>query len=218
MIDTDEPILKHMATFLRALPADIPEPAISVEEDGMVDFEWYQSPSRVVSVSLDHSGKLHWAMSHHRYGEQHGVAEVGATYPIIECIRWVVRISVGDWVCDRSSPRYEGIVVHRCNDLLTVRFADMDDDGPTWMPMHHYEVEYIDHRPEMLLLGISGPVLRGYEGNYVCVAEIDGKSKVIAFGDNVAGVEQSGMNLGKAFDTWQVNSYATKVGSWAPGT
>lgn len=216
MIESDGQLINHLLRFIGILDSrGIDRPTITVEDDGCVGLEWYRSPSRVVNASMDPEGKIAWAVKHPRWGNRTGETRAGyeGSQDLTRAIEDVFKIGVGDWVGDKSSPRYEGVVVHRLNDLIIVRFNDLDDDGPVWLPVHHYEVDYIDHRPDMLLLKVTG-VLRTYAGNYVCVSRDDGS--VIAFGNNVAGVEQSGMNVGKPFDTWQVNSYATKVGSWAP--
>jgi hypothetical protein len=47
--------------LLDALPDGLPAPAISAEPDGQVTCEWYQSARRVVSLSIDPEGFLHYA-------------------------------------------------------------------------------------------------------------------------------------------------------------
>ena len=43
------------------LPADIPMPSVGAEPDGHLTLEWYQSPSRVLSVSVGPAGELNYA-------------------------------------------------------------------------------------------------------------------------------------------------------------
>jgi hypothetical protein len=47
--------------FLEALPLDAPPPLFGAEPDGHITFEWYQSPRRVLSVSVSPEGDLHYA-------------------------------------------------------------------------------------------------------------------------------------------------------------
>ena len=47
--------------FIEALPPTIPSPTIGSEPDGHVTFEWYSSPTRTVSVSIDADALLHYA-------------------------------------------------------------------------------------------------------------------------------------------------------------
>lgn len=47
--------------FLNALPLGIAAPTVSAEPDGQITFEWYQSPHRILSVSVSPSGELHYA-------------------------------------------------------------------------------------------------------------------------------------------------------------
>ncbi len=43
------------------LPADIPMPSVGAEPDGHLTLEWYQSPKRVLSVSVGPAGELNYA-------------------------------------------------------------------------------------------------------------------------------------------------------------
>ncbi|QVL32225.1 hypothetical protein KIH39_25885 [Telmatocola sphagniphila] len=44
-----------------SLPLAFPRPSIGAEPDGHLTMEWYKSPQRVVSVSVDPTGLLHYA-------------------------------------------------------------------------------------------------------------------------------------------------------------
>lgn len=47
--------------FLTALPQDAPVPSVDAEPDGHLTFEWYRSPERTLSVSINAEGNLHFA-------------------------------------------------------------------------------------------------------------------------------------------------------------
>lgn len=47
--------------FLRALPAGVPTPEVTVEPDGELAFEWYSGRNRVFTVSIGTDGTLTYA-------------------------------------------------------------------------------------------------------------------------------------------------------------
>jgi hypothetical protein len=47
--------------FVQNLPLGFPQPAVSGEPDGQINFEWYRSPRRVLSVSIGPEHRLYWA-------------------------------------------------------------------------------------------------------------------------------------------------------------
>ena len=47
--------------FIEALPLHSTLPTISPEPDGQLNFEWYQAPRRLLTVSVSAGGTLHWA-------------------------------------------------------------------------------------------------------------------------------------------------------------
>ena len=47
--------------FLNALPLGVAAPSVGAEPDGQITFEWYQSPRRILSVSVSRKGDLHYA-------------------------------------------------------------------------------------------------------------------------------------------------------------
>ena len=51
----DETTFENAATFLKALPLGIIQPEISAHPDGEVEFEWFKSPDRVLTVSIGRS-------------------------------------------------------------------------------------------------------------------------------------------------------------------
>jgi hypothetical protein len=52
---------RNAYTFIEVLPPTIPAPTIGAEPDGQVTIEWYVSPTRTVSISIDRDGFLHYA-------------------------------------------------------------------------------------------------------------------------------------------------------------
>lgn len=53
--------LRMVSDILQALPADIENPNLGADPDGQVTLEWYRNPARLVSVSVDPQGYLHYA-------------------------------------------------------------------------------------------------------------------------------------------------------------
>ena len=47
--------------FIEALPRDSQLPTVTAEPDGQLNFEWYQGPRRLLTVSVSASGTLYWA-------------------------------------------------------------------------------------------------------------------------------------------------------------
>lgn len=48
-------------TLIESLPLGFPRPSIGAEPDGHLTLEWYKSPRRTLSVSVDPDGLLHYA-------------------------------------------------------------------------------------------------------------------------------------------------------------
>jgi len=53
--------LRNAYCVLESLPVGFPHPSIDAEPDGALTLEWYRSPRRTVSVSVDESSDLHYA-------------------------------------------------------------------------------------------------------------------------------------------------------------
>lgn len=53
--------LRAMYTFIEALPLGIRPPTVGATPDGCLSVEWYRNPRRVLSVSIDEEGFLHYA-------------------------------------------------------------------------------------------------------------------------------------------------------------
>lgn len=47
--------------FLEALPLGTSAPSLGAEPDGHITFEWYQSPRRMLSISISPESDLHYA-------------------------------------------------------------------------------------------------------------------------------------------------------------
>lgn len=47
--------------FVEALPTAYRTPTISGEPDGHINLEWYVHPRRILTVSINPNGMLHWA-------------------------------------------------------------------------------------------------------------------------------------------------------------
>ena len=54
-------VLLHAKIFLWSFPLGIESPEIGAEPDGAISLEWYRSPSRVISISINPRGRLYFA-------------------------------------------------------------------------------------------------------------------------------------------------------------
>lgn len=57
----EQETIRQAERFLNALPLGMIAPSVGAESDGHITFEWYQSPRRIVSVSISPEGDLHYA-------------------------------------------------------------------------------------------------------------------------------------------------------------
>lgn len=57
----EQETIRQANHFLDALPLGMAVPSVGVEPDGQITFEWYQSPRRILSVSVSPEGDLHYA-------------------------------------------------------------------------------------------------------------------------------------------------------------
>jgi hypothetical protein len=53
--------LRNAYLVLESLPPGFPVPSVGAEPDGALTLEWYRSPRRTVSVSIDETCDLHYA-------------------------------------------------------------------------------------------------------------------------------------------------------------
>ena len=54
-------VLWNAKTFLESFPWGSESPEIGVEPDGAISLEWYRSPSRIVSISINPGGGVYYA-------------------------------------------------------------------------------------------------------------------------------------------------------------
>lgn len=73
--------IRQSERFLNALPLGLAAPSVGVEPDGQITLEWYQSPRRILSVSISPEGELHYAALlgySRRYGTEPFFGEIPA--------------------------------------------------------------------------------------------------------------------------------------------
>lgn len=57
----DQETYRAAYMLIESLPLRFPRPSIGAEPDGQLTLEWYKSPRRCLSVSVDPNGLLHYA-------------------------------------------------------------------------------------------------------------------------------------------------------------
>lgn len=67
--------------ILKSLPLGFPRPSLGAEPDGHITLEWYKSPSRTVSVSVDPENSLHFAALFGR-NKSYGTLDFFDTVPL----------------------------------------------------------------------------------------------------------------------------------------
>lgn len=60
-VAVEQDTLREAYTLIDSLPLGFPRPTIGAEPDGQLTLEWRKSPSRMLSVSVDPDGLLHYA-------------------------------------------------------------------------------------------------------------------------------------------------------------
>jgi hypothetical protein len=60
-VAVSEEVKETAIRFIQNLPLGFPQPDVIAEPDGHINLEWYQSPRRVISVSVAPNNRLHWA-------------------------------------------------------------------------------------------------------------------------------------------------------------
>ena len=53
--------LQSAKTFLKSFPLGIESPDVGAEPDGAITLEWYRSPNRVISISINPGGCFYYA-------------------------------------------------------------------------------------------------------------------------------------------------------------
>jgi hypothetical protein len=74
--------LKQTQPFLDLLPEGKKPDSVSMEDDGSVEFEWYENPKQLLSVSITPNGNLCYAVIKEEYRD-HGVIELLDECPAI---------------------------------------------------------------------------------------------------------------------------------------
>ena len=54
-------VLQDAIKFLYSFPLGIDAPEVGAEPDGAITLEWYRSPNKVVSISINPDGWVYWA-------------------------------------------------------------------------------------------------------------------------------------------------------------
>lgn len=70
-LPVDQDTYRAAYLLIESLPLGFPKPSLGAEPDGHLTLEWYKSPCRILSVSIDPEGVLHYAGlygSDKRYG------------------------------------------------------------------------------------------------------------------------------------------------------
>jgi len=73
--------------LLESLPIGTSPPSIGADPDGQVSIEWYRSPRRIITISVDPEGKLHYGVL---LGQRtaYGTESFFGDTPI-EILRWI---------------------------------------------------------------------------------------------------------------------------------
>jgi hypothetical protein len=54
-------VLEDAIKFLYLFPPGIEAPEVGAEPDGAITLEWYRSPNKVISISINPDGRVYWA-------------------------------------------------------------------------------------------------------------------------------------------------------------
>jgi hypothetical protein len=57
----EQDTLRSTYQVIESLPLGFPRPSISAQPDGQLTLEWYRSPRRTLSISVDPDGYIHYA-------------------------------------------------------------------------------------------------------------------------------------------------------------
>jgi hypothetical protein len=83
--------VRQAKCLLNALPLGMAAPSVGAEPDGQITFEWYQSPRRILSISVSPDGDLHYAalLGYRKsYGTEPFFGEIPSA--VLELVRRVV--------------------------------------------------------------------------------------------------------------------------------
>ena len=85
-------VLQCAKTFLESFPLGIEAPEVGAEPDGAITLEWYRSPNRVISISINPGGQLYYAAiigASRRHGMDFALFDVSED--LLELISQVIR-------------------------------------------------------------------------------------------------------------------------------
>lgn len=83
-------VLQCARNFLKYLPLGIESPDVGAESDGAITLEWYHSPSRVISISVNPGGWIYYAALIGAK-RRHGMDFMNISEDLIELISQVTR-------------------------------------------------------------------------------------------------------------------------------
>jgi len=84
--------LQSAKTFLKSFPLGIEAPEVGAEPDGAITLEWYRSPNKVISISINPDGWMYYAAllgTSKRHGADFSL--MGVSDDLVEIISQVVR-------------------------------------------------------------------------------------------------------------------------------
>ena len=85
-------VLGYAKKFLYSFPLGIEAPEISAEPDGAITLEWYRSPSRVLSISINPDGWIYYAAiigASRRHGADFSL--IGITGDLVNLISQIIK-------------------------------------------------------------------------------------------------------------------------------
>ena len=74
-----EEVLRCAERFLNSFPLGIEAPEIGAEPDGAITLEWYRSPNKVISISINPDGWVYWAAligTSRRHGADYAMMDI----------------------------------------------------------------------------------------------------------------------------------------------
>jgi hypothetical protein len=87
-----EEVLRCARRFLRSFPLGMEAPEVGAEPDGAITLEWYRSPNKVISISINPDGWMYYAAligTSKRHGADFSL--MGVSDDLVEIISQVVR-------------------------------------------------------------------------------------------------------------------------------
>lgn len=75
----EQETLRMAYCLIESLPLGFPRPSVSAQPDGQLTFEWYRTPTRTLSISIDPDGFIH-------YGGLFGSEQHFGTVPFIDSL------------------------------------------------------------------------------------------------------------------------------------